>query len=223
MRWSMWPVSIVVHIVIVTAALIVPLTAGEGAPSPARLRSLAVTPMKTVPVPPEVIPSTSPARSRSFVPSVVAPTSILPAPDEVLQPSGPPAPGVPEGTGALGIGTVDIGSTVGIPPVPIPPDPPPVPEIVRVGQGVREPVRIAGAPPQYPLVAREARVQGIVILEAVINERGRIERVKILKSQPLLDGAAISAVQNWRYTPTLLNGIPVSVLMTITINFSLQN
>jgi len=62
-----------------------------------------------------------------------------------------------------------------------------------------------------------------VILEAVINERGRVERVKVLKSQPLLEGAAMSAVQNWRYTPTLLNGIPVSVLMTITINFSLQN
>lgn len=88
---------------------------------------------------------------------------------------------------------------------------------------MREPVRIAGAPPQYPLFAREARVQGTVVLEAVINERGRIERVKVLKSQPLLDAAAIAAVQEWRYTPTLLNGVPVSVLMTITINFTLQN
>ena len=65
-------------------------------------------------------------------------------------------------------------------------------------------------------------MQGTVILEAVINERGAIERVRVLRSVPLLDAAAITAVQNWRYTPTLLNGVPVSVLMTITINFRLD-
>ena len=92
-----------------------------------------------------------------------------------------------------------------------------------MGQGIREPHRIAGSPPEYPIMARNARVQGTVILEAVINERGTIERVRVLKSEPLLDAAAIAAVQNWRYTPTLLNGTPVSVLMTITINFTLQD
>jgi protein TonB len=66
-------------------------------------------------------------------------------------------------------------------------------------------------------------VQGVVILEAVINDRGAIERVRVLKSVPLLDGAAIAAVKDWRYTPTLLNGVPVSVLMTITVNFTLQD
>ena len=73
------------------------------------------------------------------------------------------------------------------------------------------------------MFARSARIQGVVILEAVINERGTIERIKVLKSEPLLDAAAIAAVKDWRYTPTLLNGVPVSVLMTITINFTLQN
>ena len=63
----------------------------------------------------------------------------------------------------------------------------------------------------------------MVILEAVINERGTIERVKVLKSVPLLDAAAIAAVKEWRYTPTLLNGVPISVLMTITMNFTLQD
>ena len=66
-------------------------------------------------------------------------------------------------------------------------------------------------------------VQGVVILEAVIDAQGTIERVKVLRSVPLLDGAAVEAVKGWRYTPTLLNGVPVSVLMTITINFTLQN
>jgi protein TonB len=66
-------------------------------------------------------------------------------------------------------------------------------------------------------------VQGVVILEAVIDEHGEVGRIKVLKSMPLLDQAAITAVQQWRYTPTLLNGVPVSVLMTITVNFTLQN
>ena len=66
-------------------------------------------------------------------------------------------------------------------------------------------------------------MQGTVILEAVINEDGAIERMKVLKSIPLLDAAAVAAVKEWRYTPTLLNGVPVSVLMTITVNFSLQD
>lgn len=62
-----------------------------------------------------------------------------------------------------------------------------------------------------------------MILEAVINERGTIERVKVLKSVPLLDAAAVAAVKDWRYTPTLLNGVPIAVLMTITMNFTLQD
>lgn len=225
MRWSMWPVSIVVHIIIVTAALIVPLTANDGAPPPAPIRVLGVPAMKTIPVPPEVIPPPLPVRSARSLPNVVAPTSILPPPDNPPQLLGPLTPDLPTGAGAVDIGTAGVGMAIGVPPAPPQPlpEPPPPPKIVRVGQGVREPVRIAGAPPQYPTVAREARVQGTVILEAVINERGRIERVRVLKSQPLLDGAAISAVENWRYTPTLLNGVPVSVLMTITINFTLQN
>lgn len=225
MRWSMWPFSIVVHIVLVTAALIVPLTADDDAPPVAPMRALTVPAMKTVPVPPEVIPSTSPLRSTRPVPSVVAPTLILPYRDEPPQAAGLPTPDALIGPGAADIGTIGIGSNVGLPPVPPPPapDPPPPPKIVRVGQGVREPVRIAGAPPQYPTFAREARVQGTVILEALINERGRIERLRVLKSQSLLDAAAIAAVESWRYTPTLLNGVPVSVLMTITINFTLQD
>ena len=79
--------------------------------------------------------------------------------------------------------------------MPRPPSPPvteakPAAQILRVGQGVREPKRIAGAPPEYPAFARNSHVQGVVILEAVINERGTIERVKVLKSVPLLDAAA---------------------------------
>jgi protein TonB len=78
------------------------------------------------------------------------------------------------------------------------------------------------AAPIYPEIARRSKVQGAVILEAVIDESGAVNRVKVLRSSPLLDAAAIDAVSRWRYTPTLLNGTPVAVLMTITINFTLN-
>ncbi|MCY4598488.1 MAG: energy transducer TonB [Acidobacteria bacterium] len=77
-------------------------------------------------------------------------------------------------------------------------------------------------PPVYPPVAQSARVQGIVILEAVIGPSGRVTEVTVLRSVPLLDEAAIAAVKQWEYTPTLLNGVPVPVIMTVTVNFMLQ-
>ena len=223
MRWSMWPVSVAVHIVLLTAALIVPLTADGDPPTPAPMRALTIPSIKTVPVPPEITLSVPPQHSGRFLPNLIAPSVILPPPDEPVQPSAPSVVGVPLGTGPLDIGTLGVGTATGLPPVPVPlPPDPPAQKILRVGPGVREPRRIGGAPPEYPAIARNARVQGTVILEAVINERGAIERIRVLRSVPLLDAAAITAVENWRYTPTLLNGVPVSVLMTITINFRLD-
>ena len=119
-----------------------------------------------------------------------------------------------------------IGSGTDAPSI-TPPSPPPPQKpaqtVFRPGGAIKEPKRISGTPPEYPVIARNARVQGVVILEAVIDERGQVGRIKVLRSVPLLDQAAITAVQQWRYTPTLLNGVPVSVLMTITVNFTLQN
>ena len=76
--------------------------------------------------------------------------------------------------------------------------------------------------PRYPPVAQAARVQGVVILEAVIGPDGRVTDVKVLRSVPLLDEAAIEAVRQWTYTPTLLNGVAVPVIMTVTVNFQLR-
>ena len=222
MRWSMWPVSVAVHIALLTAALIVPLTADGDPPTPAPMRALTIPSIKTVPVPPEINLVVSPQHSARFLPNLIAPSVILPPHDEPVQPSAPSVVDVPLGSGSLDIGALGVGTATALP-APAPPSPdPPAQKILRIGPGVREPRRIAGAPPEYPAIARNARVQGTVILEAVINERGGIERVRVLRSVPLLDAAAITAVENWRYTPTLLNGVPVSVLMTITINFRLD-
>jgi protein TonB len=87
---------------------------------------------------------------------------------------------------------------------------------------IKEPQRIAYIAPLYPEVARTARVQGMVILEAVIGPDGIVRDVRVLRSHPLLDEAAMAAVRQWRYTPTLLNGLPVPVVMTVTVTFRLQ-
>jgi protein TonB len=103
-----------------------------------------------------------------------------------------------------------------------PPPPPPPPEPVRVGGNISAPTKVRDVPPNYPPVAQAARVQGVVILEAIIGPSGAVTEVKVLRSVPLLDDAAIAAVEQWQYTPTLLNGVPVPIIMTVTVNFTLQ-
>jgi periplasmic protein TonB len=74
----------------------------------------------------------------------------------------------------------------------------------------------------YPSIARAAHVKGIVILEAVIDAHGNVTSVQVLRSNPLLDQAAVDAVRQWRYMPARLNGQPIAVVVTVTINFSMQ-
>ena len=74
----------------------------------------------------------------------------------------------------------------------------------------------------FPEDALQARVQGVVILEIVVDAEGKVAGARILRSIPMLDQAALDGVKQWEYTPTLLNGVPQAVLMTVTVNFSLQ-
>jgi len=92
---------------------------------------------------------------------------------------------------------------------------------VRVGGDIREPLKTHSVPPVYPADARASNVSGMVVLEATSDPGGNVTDVMVLRSVPMLDQAAIDAVRQWKYTPTLLNGAPVSVLMTVTVNFTL--
>jgi protein TonB len=105
---------------------------------------------------------------------------------------------------------------------PAPEAPPEPTQPVRVGGNIKEPRKTKNVSPVYPPMARQARVQGVVILECRISPEGRISEVKILRGIPLLDGAAVDAVKQWEYEPTLLNGVPVPVIMTVTVNFKLS-
>jgi TonB family protein len=93
---------------------------------------------------------------------------------------------------------------------------------VRVGGNIKTPIKIKDIRPAYPPEAQAARVQGVVILETLIDTDGQVVDVHIQRSIPLLDQAASDAVRQWAFTPTLLNGNPTAVLMTVTVNFTLQ-
>jgi protein TonB len=119
-----------------------------------------------------------------------------------------------------------FGGAVGAGAIPSAPPPPPPPgwpaNAVRVGGNVTMPAKTKHVAPVYPPIAQSARVQGVVITELVIGEDGKVQDARILRSIPLLDQAAIDAVRQWEFMPTLLNGSPVPVLMTATVQFTLQ-
>ena len=146
--------------------------------------------------------------------------------------------GVPEGVvggveGGVAGGVVggvvggEVGGTgTGTEPAPEP-TPTPEPEKpsgpVRVGGQIKAPQKMKDVAPRYSDMARQARVQGVVVLECVISPEGRVTNVKVLRGSPLLDDSAVEAVKQWVYSPTLLNGEPVAVIMTVTVNFKLSN
>jgi TonB family protein len=108
-----------------------------------------------------------------------------------------------------------------IPPPPPPPPPPsPWANAIRVGKG--KPTLLKRVNPVYPQAAQDAKIQGVVILDARIDETGRVSDLRVLRSIPELDAAAMDAVRQWEYEPALLNGQAVPVLLTITVAFTLS-
>jgi protein TonB len=105
-------------------------------------------------------------------------------------------------------------------PVALPPQTPGGP--VRVGGDIQEPKKIRDVKPVYPPDALAAGLEGVVIMEAIIGTDGTVADVSVVRSVPGLDQAAVDALQQWKFTPTRLNGEPVEVLMTVTVNFTLH-
>lgn len=154
-------------------------------------------------------PPPNPNAAPTAAPEGIAPEPVRP---ESPWPSDEPLSGIVPGASS-------IDTIVAEPPAP-PPASPPAP--VRPGAEIRVPAKIYDVAPLYPAIARAARVQGLVIIEATIGTDGAVQDARVLRSVPLLDEAALAAVRQWRYSPTLLNGRPVPVVMTVTVNFQLQ-
>lgn len=210
------PVSLFSHAMIVLVIIALPLAA------PALMPTVFTS--SAIPTIISLVPPTPPPRPRP--PSEVKPVPVenpnaapVEAPSEIKPEAPQDLDWQNEPTSVVG-GTVTDGvdRVVG--------EPPPVPierqEPVRVGVSVRQPQQVRRVEPIYPQIALLARVQGLVVIEATIGADGRVINARVLRSVSQLDQAALDAVRQWQYTPTLLNGVPVPVIMTVTVNFQLK-
>ena len=216
-KWYSVPLSFVVHALAISILIVTPLLATGALPLPDAGPTFVPIVPPALPDPPAVraAPPAPPTVSRQAAP-VVAPHDIAEEPDidTGFEMETPPPLGV------VGGSEIEIGGVVTAPPVVATP-PPAAP--IHVGGTIRPPQRIAYAPPVYPPLALSARAQGLVIIEATIDTNGQVQAARVLRSEsPLLNQEALSAVRQWTYTPTLLNGVPVSVIMTVTVHFRLH-
>ena len=213
MRTCTITISIVVHVIAVCAAVIAPLFATDELPAPRTATEfIQVVPLPEPPAPPpRAVARAKVDTPRTDVPPLDVPDGI--APEPAIEP-------VDErfanGTGVIGFGD---SSAILIEDPPPPPPPSTKPPIPHVGGNIRSPKKVADVAPTYPPIALQAGIEGIVILETVIAEDGSVRDVRVLRSIPLLDAAAVEAVRQWRFTPTLLNGEPIPVVMTVTVEF----
>jgi periplasmic protein TonB len=155
---------------------------------------------------------------------------VIPKHVEILKEAPQESPG-PAGVSGGVIGGVEGGTLGGVlggilsgsQPPPPPPRPAKVSGPLRVGGRIQAPHLIKEAQPEYPVLAKDTRTQGDVVLDCVIDQQGNVTQMRLVSGHPLLVQAALKAVQQWKYQPTLLNGEPVAVEMKVTVTFSLGN
>lgn len=218
-RSLVFTLSLGLHLAGLLAVVIVPLLQAQDLPEPAAAVKAFFVEPQAAPPPPPPPPPPAPKPVVQQAPPPQAQDNRFIAPVEVPQEI-KPSSGIDLGSGGVdgGVSGGVAGGIVGG----LPAEPPPVVQAVRVGGNIKEPTKIKNVAPIYPDIAKQARVQGIVILECTISPQGRVTDVKVLRGIPLLDQAGIDAVKQWQYTPTLLNGVPVPVIMTVTVNFRLS-
>lgn len=209
-------VSMLLHIVALFLIVVIPLLAMDGLPGiPSMTRYVPVevrAPEMPAAPKPAVVATPSPVDVAG--PPTVAPSEIKPE-----APERPPVianiPSADVTAGVPGAGNRLSADTMNVAPPPKAADP------VRPGGQVKAPARVTYAAPVYPAIAIAARVSGTVIVEAIIGVDGSVRDARVLRSIPLLDDAALTAVRQWHYTPTTLNGIPVAVVMTVSVRFEI--
>jgi protein TonB len=222
-------VSIVVQIVALAVLALLPLLVRQPVPAASlRLLLLGPTPPATTEQP--VAKTSSVAqpnvpRVRSF--RLTAPLAI-PKQISTVAESAPPAPDIGEATALTAAGDSLLSGFGATSSSIAPPKPRAEPEVKRqigplaVGGNVAAANLVHRVEPAYPPIAKAARIQGVVVFQAVIGADGQIRNLQLGEGHPLLVEAAKTAILQWRYRPTLLNGKPVEVLTTITVRFALS-
>jgi protein TonB len=237
-RWTTTALSALGHVALMIVFVVSTLYATDVLPEPRETMAFFIAtpvppppppaPPLTEPEPTRVRPAVTKAAPRRTAPVIAkapvaapveAPTSI--APETRLEggeftPSGI-EPGFENGVPG-GVAGGILGGIITAPP---PPPPPARVAPVRVGGDISTPRLIHRVDPEYPPIAVSALIEGMVILEATVDEKGAVTDTRVLRSHSVLDQAAIEAVQQWRYEPLRLNGKAQPFILTVTVSFSL--
>jgi len=214
--------SITVHVLVAIALLAATAIAPDLLPTPrealafyepTRLIDIELPPPPRIPrgvVAPPDIPTVSPHAAPVIAPSSITPETWTPAFERSSD-------GVVDGIAPnVGVDIADVPAALPGPVITTPPPP------VRMHRGITAPEKVVNVVPVYPPLARAAHVEGVVILETVIDASGNVTSARVLRGYPMLDLAALDAVQQWKFTPARLNDEAIPVVMTVTVQFKLQ-
>jgi protein TonB len=222
----------VLHALLIVTVVIVPTLLYEAIPEPgAAVKAFFSTPLEIAPPPPPPPPPAPAAAARVVRPAPVEHRALDPGafvvpievPDQIRPEEGPDlgveggVPGGVEGGVPGGVVGGVVGGLLGslAPPPPV--------KVVRIGGQIIAPKLVKKVPPEYPAIATQGRISGIVILEAQVGVNGHVKTARVLRGHPLFDEAAVTAVLQWRYKPLLLNGEPTEFILTVTILFNLTS
>ncbi len=223
-------VSFSLQVLLIGVLVLIPLLFTEALPKTQLMTFLVAPPPPPPPPPP---PAAAPIkivkqvqtdiingqlRTPTKIPEKVQMIKEEDAPPPVMAASGVVG-GVPGGVPGGQMGGV-IGGIISSAPISVPKVA--TPQRVRVSQGVTQGLLVRRVQPTYPPLARQARIQGSVLLQAEISKDGTIQNLRLISGHPMLAPAAIDAVKQWKYKPYYLNGEPVEVETQITVNFSLS-
>jgi len=222
-------IAFLIQIGIIVVMILIPLIFTEALPR-TQLMTLLVAPPPPPPPPPP--PAAAPVHVVKQIQTDIVngelrtPTKIPKKVEMIKEDEAPPqiastgvVGGVPGGVPGGSMGGV-IGSVLSATPVAVPKMQ--TPQRVRVSSGVQSGLLVRKVNPTYPPLARQARIQGVVILQAQISKDGSIQNLQLISGHPMLAPAAIEAVKQWKYRPYLLNGEPVEVETQIQVNFTLS-
>src|SRR5690349_14690376 len=228
-RGATTTISFILQALLVGVLVLIPLVFTEALPKQQLMTFLVAPPPPPPPPPPAAAPVkivkqiqtdivNGQLRTPTKIPQKVQMIKEEEAPPPVMASSGVVG-GVPGGVPGGQMGGV-IGGIISSTPMAVPKVA--TPQRVRVSQGVSTGLLVHKVNPNYPPLARQARIQGTVILQAEISKTGDIQNLRLISGHPMLAPAAIEAVKQWKYKPYLLNGEPVEVETQVQVNFTLS-
>ena len=236
-RWTTTLVSAVGHVAAIIALVLTAVYATDVLPEPRDTMAFFIA--APVPPPPPPAPPAAEPEPARVKPAVTKTTRPRPAPVIAKAPAAAPveapasitpetgleggefAPAAIEPGFETGIPGGVVGGVLGGVITALPPPPPKPVAPVRVGGAISTPRLIHRVDPEYPIIAVSAQIEGMVILEATVDETGAVTDTRVLRSHGVLDQAAVDAVAQWRYEPLRLNGTAQPFILTVTVSFSL--